>query len=362
MSQDYVTQLRLQLREAALQDERRTPLARRAVQARRGLPGPAPLVAALALALLAIAVAIGAMQLRGEPEPVKPRVIHTFTVANGLGWLAYESGSVWTGDAIKEDVLRIDPRTRKVVARIPLDGEVQIAATPGAVWALGGDLLTSGAAGPVWLWRIDPRTNRVAARLRVRAPDGREFAPLFVTTDGRNAWIVGRAGALRIDPERNAPDRFVRFGGEPVDATAKGERVLVLQPGGRLRELDARTGRLVNEIRLGGSGVAQAYPDFPGTLTVNESERVSLLDRSTGRVLWRKTFRGRVSLVGADGDALWVHVSRDPVARDQLIRLDSATGRQTGAVTLPFPGTVGMQKVGRNIWIATPTGTMMVVR
>ena len=72
MNQDFVTQLRLQLREAALREERRAPLAQRFVRARRGLPGPAPLAVAVVVALLAVAVAIGALKLRGEPEPVKP--------------------------------------------------------------------------------------------------------------------------------------------------------------------------------------------------------------------------------------------------------------------------------------------------
>ena len=53
MNQDFVTQLQLQLREAALREERRTPAAQRFVRARRGLPGPAPLAAALVVALLA---------------------------------------------------------------------------------------------------------------------------------------------------------------------------------------------------------------------------------------------------------------------------------------------------------------------
>ena len=51
MNQDFVTQLQLQLREAALREERRAA-AQRFVRARRGLPGPAPLAAALAVALL----------------------------------------------------------------------------------------------------------------------------------------------------------------------------------------------------------------------------------------------------------------------------------------------------------------------
>ena len=90
--------------------------------ARRGLPGPEP-VAAIALGvLLALAVALGALQLRGEREPEAPKVIGTYQVADGLSSLAPGFGSVWSADPIRGDVLRIDPRTRRVIARIAVGG------------------------------------------------------------------------------------------------------------------------------------------------------------------------------------------------------------------------------------------------
>ena len=109
MNQDYVTQLRLQLREAALREERRVPLARRAVRMRHGLPGPAPLAAALAVALFALAVAIGVVQLRRDSAPVKPKVVHTFTVAGSLGSLSGGFGAAWASDPVTGRVLRDRP-------------------------------------------------------------------------------------------------------------------------------------------------------------------------------------------------------------------------------------------------------------
>ena len=127
MNQDFVTQLQLQLREAALREERRTPAAQRFVRARRGLPGPAPLAAALAVALLALAVAIGVLQLHDDSEPVKPKVIDSFSVSNGLSSIASGFGAVWAADPIKGQVLRIDPETHRVTKRIAVGGEVQVA-------------------------------------------------------------------------------------------------------------------------------------------------------------------------------------------------------------------------------------------
>ena len=207
MSQEFTTRLQLQLREAALREERRAPLAQRLVRARRGLPGPAPLAAALAVALLALAVAIGVLQLHGESEPTKPKVIHQFKAADNLLSLSGGFGAVWATDPVSSQVLRIDPRTRKVTAHIRLSGEVQAVAGAGAVWALSGDLLTAGAQGAVEVTRIDPHTNRVAARIPMRSPRGDNFAPLFITADDEHVWVIGAAGALRIDPATNVRDR-----------------------------------------------------------------------------------------------------------------------------------------------------------
>ena len=362
MNQDFVTQLQLQLREAALREERRAPLAQRFVRARRGLPGPAPLAVAVVVALLAVAVAIGALKLRGEPEPVKPRVIHTITVSNGLESLASGFGSAWAGDVITGEVLRIDPETRKVVARIPFDAQVRVATGAGAVWALSGDLTTGGAAGPLWLSRIDPRTNRVVARIPVGKPSGNPISPLFVQADDKHVWVHGRTGVIRIDPTRNVPDRRVEVQGEQVDFVAEGERVWALPLGGRLRELDARTGRVVADVPLRGMVVPRLGPGRPGTLTLAELGRLTLIERTTGRALWRASVGESVRAWIPDGDALWVHVSREPVDRGQLVRLDADTGRRTGVVALPVAETSGLAKVGRDLWVATPGGAIMVVR
>ena len=117
-----MTALRLQLRDAARREEQRAPAARRLVRVRRRVPGPGPLAAALAVALLALAVAVGALALRGEPEPTAPKVVRTFRVADGLTSMAQGFGAVWATDLSSGNVLRIDPKTRKVVARIPVAG------------------------------------------------------------------------------------------------------------------------------------------------------------------------------------------------------------------------------------------------
>jgi hypothetical protein len=377
MNQDYVTQLRLQLREAALREERRTPLAQRVVRARRGLPGPAPLAAALAIALFALAAAIGVMQLRRDPEPVKPKVIQTFHVADNLGSLSSGFGAAWLSDPVTGYVLRVDPKTRKVTARIdvappvggegapaiPAPGEVQAVAGPDAVWALTGDLLTSGSEGAVVLARIDPDTNRVVARIPVRAPGGGNFGPLFVQSDDAHLWVIGAQGALRIDPKRNAPDRFVSYqlGGHTI---AEGDRVWTLTTADHLREIDARTGRTVSDVPLDESANAHLMPGPPGFLTLAGPTTLSLLDHD-GTILWRARLGAVVQGCVFDGDHLWVAVASPPDDPDRpthLVRLDPETGRRTGQLRIPAADGAGATRVGDELWIADSGGDVTVVR
>jgi sugar lactone lactonase YvrE len=364
MSEDFVTRLQLQLREAALREERRSPVARHVTRARSGLPGPAPLAAALAVAALALAVALGALALRGEPQPSRPRVVDDFRVAPGLSSLAAASGAVWAVSLDGGQVLRVDPSTRRVVARVHTGGpDAQVAAGRGAVWALAGDLLLSGDAGAVRLLRIDPATGRVVARIPMRAPGGGSFAPLVVHAGQGVVWVTGPGGALRVDPRRNAVDRFVPLGaGAARGAVAAGERVWTLGVDGRLREREARSGRTLGTVRVRGPLDTRLAGAAPSTLTLAGHGRIERIDAGSGRRLWTADLGGDVRDWLPDGAVLWAHVSHDSAGRDELVRLDADSGRELGRLALPEPGVAGMAKVERDLWVATPGGRVVVVR
>ena len=362
MSEEFVTQLRLQLREAALREERRSPVARRVARARHGLPGPAPMVAALAVVLLAVAVAAGTLALRGEPAPTAPKLVGSYPVAAGLSSLASGFGAVWSADPVRGDVVRIDRGRPRVVARIPVGGEARVAAGAGAVWALAGDLLYAGDQGPVRLLRIDPASNRVVARIAMRGPGGQAFGPLGVQADGDAVWVVGSAGALRVDPRRNVADRFVAVKEQNRGVVGDGGSVWVLAADGRLRRLDAATGRTTDVVAAGAPAGTHLFAGRPGTLTLVGDGKVAVLDRGSGRRLWRTTLDGDVRSWHGDDDWLWAHASRDSARRDELVRLDAGTGRVQGRVSLPEPDAAGIATVGRDVWVATPGGRIVVVR
>jgi DNA-binding beta-propeller fold protein YncE len=108
----------------------------------------------------------------GEPttsvskiDPATMRVVDVIPVGGGASagpvWILSSAGSIWTNDNGDANVVvRIDPRTDRIVATIPaLSACTQLAADDTAVWGAGdyGDSCTAGVS------RIDPRTNKVTA-------------------------------------------------------------------------------------------------------------------------------------------------------------------------------------------------------
>jgi streptogramin lyase len=370
MDQDFVTQLRLQLREAALEDERRSPAARRLVDARLRAPRPAVLAAGIAVALLALAAALGALSLRGEPQPTKPKVVRSFRVADGLTSMVQGFGAVWATGLSNGTVLRIDPKTRKVVARIPVPGgagglspDMIVTAGAGTVWVLAGDLQNGGVEGPVRLLRIDPRRNRVVARIPLTKPSGGTFSPQGVHVDDGVVWVIGTAGALQIDPASNTPLRYVPVGGAERGVVVSGDTVWLLGLNGRLRQVDARSGRTVHTVRMPVSSGTHLGGGAPGQLSLVGDRRLTAFDPTNGRVLWRAAFEAPLrALAPGRDDALWAYLDRTPERRDRLVRIDAGTGRRTGSVSISEPGAAGLAQVGRELWVASPDGRITVVR
>jgi PQQ-like domain len=371
MNQDFVTQLRLQLREAALRDERRTPAARRLVDARLRAPRPAVLAAGIAVALLALAAALGALSLRGEPEPTKPKVVRSFRVADGLTSMEQGFGAVWATDLSSGTVLRIDPKTRKVVARIPVAGgagrrvspDAVVIAGAGAVWVLAGDLQNGGVDGPVQLLRIDPRRNRVVARIPLTKPSGGTFSPQGVHVGEGVVWVIGAAGALQINPVSNTPQRYLPIAGAERGVVASDDALWLLGLNGRLRQVDARSGRTVRTLRVPVSSGTHLGGGDPGQLTLVSHGRLTAFDATNGRVLWRAAFEAPLrSFAAGHDDTLWAFLDRTPERRDRLVRIDAGTGRRTGQVDVSEPGAAGLAPVGRDLWLASPDGRITVVR
>jgi hypothetical protein len=294
---------------------------------------------------------------------VAPKVVGTYSVGAGLSSIAPGFGAVWATDPIRGQILKIDLETHRVTARIPVGGDARVATGSTAVWALAGDLTYSGDQGPVKLLRIDPHSNRVVARIPMRTPSGEGFGPLDLQVERDAVWVVGWGGALRIDPARNVADRFVPLREPTQGVVTDGDRLWALTAEDRLFHINARTGRTLSLVPVRVPAHAHLFRGRPGTLTLVGSDGLTVLDQASGRALWQTRLDGQVRywIPGPKG-TLWVHVSRAPERPDQLVRLDGETGERTAQVDLPEPGLAGMVGVGHDVWVASPGGKVVVVR
>jgi outer membrane protein assembly factor BamB len=345
MSQDFVTTLRLQLREAAAREARCGPL-------RRALPSARPLLltAAVAAAAVAVVLAVGALgtSKRAAPATEALHVVARLAIADQGGALSTGYGSLWTYD--NTGVLRLGP-DGSLIARIPIKGDINDAfAGTGGMWALTDDRL----------YRIDPRTNRIVARIPL-PPPSRSFNT--VVTDGA-VWVASSDTALQVDLAANRTGRGVSLdrGGEaPSSFAAEPGRVYMLRRDGLLETLDSRTlGR-----------VALTRPQLPdplagaagGDVFQQIGAGIAAADAGTGKLRWRtnlgtRTINGVVSGLGA----LWVQGTPDNGSRDQLWKLDPRSGRVLAALPLPDFGTSSMVAARGKLWIMSAGGKLTAIR
>jgi outer membrane protein assembly factor BamB len=359
MTEDFTTRLQLQLREAALREEQRGALARGLLTAR---PRPAMALGAVA-AVIAASVVVAAALLVGarreEPAaPPGPRVVADVALADALGGLPVNGfGSVWVSESQNGQVLRVDPRTRRVLARIDVGAEATLAVGQGSVWAASRQSGTFGRP----LLRIDPRTNRIVARIPRRSPSGAPFpGGGFVTVAGGRVWVLSGTGALIVDPATNRVVREIQFGGsfQVVDALQRGGDLWIVRANDSITRFDARTGRRLGVVPWTTRGILLPFAD---RLVAATGRSLALVDPRSGRASWRSRLGTELHWFMVVGPRVFVEGADGATARERIWQLDARTGRVAGSATMPQFGVVGMVPVDRGVWILTSNGHAVVV-
>ena len=168
-------------------------------------------------------------------------------------------------------------------------------------------------AGPDTVVAVDAATGAIGQVIAV----GRD--PLLLTAAAGRVWALNVAdGTLSmIDPSSGTEKRLPLR--ETVGVASGGAAVWVAYDGNRLARLDGRTGSVVRTFRIGG----------------------------------KRLFRLRDSgFLAFGGDSLWltIPVLGQPNRRQQLARIDPASGRILAKVAIPGDPSVPLV-VGRNVWI-----------
>ena len=219
--------------------------------------------------------------------------------------------AVWVAVARAPAVVRIDPKTNAVVARVPVPSHItqQIQLIDGKVWIpTDTDLV-----------RIDEATNRIDWQIGLEslAPPDSAFT------------VHGVLHRIDIPSRRRAPD--VPLPGSCQSVTSAGHHVTVAagipNHGIVISRIDATTGALGARIHVPASSVWGMLEAPDGRVFVDassDSNRLEELDVDHGRVvhsILRDGTEGN-QLAFADG-ALWV--TRPDEQR--LVRYDLTTGR-----------------------------------
>lgn len=183
--------------------------------------------------------------------------------------VAVSATAVWHASDLGNEVVRIDPKTNRVVARIAVPGR------PDAVAAGPGGVYVSLFQQPVVL-RIDPRRNRLAARRDV----GGNAMGVAYGADAVWALSVTGPSVVRLDPAtlkvlgRTSIAAKAPVGAGYFDAwwiAADDTSVCAgNQQQNLVSRLDARTGKVVQQVRLGfGSNPFSVAADGSRCLAVN---------------------------------------------------------------------------------------------
>jgi len=208
----------------------------------------------------------------------------TIKIGRTADWVLVTQDAVWVASTRPFAVLRIDPATNKILARVRIPGEacsglafgfdslwvpicgsrpalVRIDAKKNALSATlpiapaGEEGGITASDDSVWmvsdkvgsLVRVDPSTNSV--RQRISIPPG-SFNPVF---DGGTVWITGVESNVltAVDATLGTPLESIRVGSKPRFLTAGAGSVWTLNQGdGTISRVDEK-GRQVTTIQVG---------------------------------------------------------------------------------------------------------------
>ena len=147
-------------------------------------------------------------------DPRTKRVVDRIPVDPPTG-LAFGHGSVWVTSASYGTLSRIDPKSGEVVAKIDVDrgaGDIAADESSGAVWVAG---LTLNYDKPEnnKLSRVDPATNRVVAEIPIRAGVRYVGGADKVAVGEGAVWVLSSdARLLKVDPTTNEVAGMVSVG------------------------------------------------------------------------------------------------------------------------------------------------------
>jgi YVTN family beta-propeller protein len=256
---------------------------------------------------------------------------------------------------------------RAIVAAINVPAGFGIAASPNAIWVPGPPSppaqVDSGS-----VVRIDPRTNRVVATVRINDPAGlanSDPAITFVAVGDGQVWITYRVrnSVDRIDPARNRVVARIPVGIHPFGLAIAGHTLWTdnsyEDPGvvnNTIVKVDLRTQKVVARITNAQTHIGQPYLELHATPTALwftdwGSGTLKRLDSATDKVVATVQTGPQPTSIAVAPGAIWVSNHTSTL----VTRVDPATNSM--AATIPFTGyTTGQNTASDCCFSATAAG------
>lgn len=191
------------------------------------------MVTLLRLAAVLTALACVSMAGAGESLKVHVGIRAEFAVA--------AAGSVWTTNSIERRLVRIDPATNRVSARIPLKGNYPLGISYGA----GSIWVANRYSGSVT--RVSTATNKRGKTIKVG------FSPYAIAYGAKSIWVTNESSGTvsRINPARNRVTKTIRTGGGPNGLVVAFGSVWVADYRlGRVLRIDPARNRITAKLKL----------------------------------------------------------------------------------------------------------------
>jgi YVTN family beta-propeller protein len=318
---------------------------------------PALAAAAVAAGLVAVVAVIRSLP---APEPAEPRVVDVLRIGGIPVDGVFAGGSLWVTDSTGNQVIRIDPAKRRVVARIPLGASPEdITAGAEGVWVRAA----GSAELETTLSRIDAESGRVVARAR---------------TAGGGALVAG-GGALWVSRRFSQPESVDRLDAESGRIRARvpindsdglavgGASLWVVRHDGTVLRVDAASGRIAR----------RQWPELaPSSASADSSEAV-VADARGAWVLSTenaKVFRlegdhvartldvdaTALPILARARDGLWI-AAGDEIHGYRVTRISPRSGTVTASVGVGFHRPRAIVPVRGGLWVVGGDGTAVLV-
>ena len=210
-------------------------------------------------------------------------------------------GAVWSATCKSPGLVRIDTKT-DVLTQIAVDGslptgEASIGVGEGGVW-----LIRQGI--PAQLVKVDPKTNKVVKRFDMPG------SPTAVRVGLGAVWVVNPsiATVLRVDPKTGAVTAEIKVGAQPqFFAVGEGAVWTMNQRDGTVSRIDPANNSVVATIQLG-SPVEGGDIAVGGGFVWLRGNPVLLykIDPATNQIVAVYGPNAGSGSVAADDDAVWI--------------------------------------------------------